>query len=273
MNRRRILALTCSFFLSLLLTIGCSRPQSTEPQANSATLVSSSEQTELTVSAAASLTDAMEAIQPLYEQEYPNVKLIYNFASSGSLQQQIEQGAPVDVFISAAPKQMNALEEKGLIMNETRKDLLKNQMVLIVREENDSVNSFEDLITNKVTKIAVGEPESVPAGKYAQEVLISLNLLKSVQPKEVYTKTVRQVLSYVETGNVEAGIVYSSDAKISDQVKIVTTASTENHSPILYPAAVTKDSNHQEVAEEFIQFLSSDPAKSVFEKYGFGLIN
>ncbi|MEL7034147.1 MAG: molybdate ABC transporter substrate-binding protein [Cyanobacteria bacterium J06592_8] len=273
MNRRRIFTLACGFFLSLLLSISCSRPQSTEPQAGNATLVSGTEQTELTVSAAASLTDAMMAIQPLYEQEYPNVKLLYNFASSGSLQQQIEQGAPVDVFISAAPKQMNALEEKGLIVNETRQDLLKNEMVLIVPPGNNTVKTFEDLANDQVKKIAVGEPESSPAGKYAQEVLTSLNLLETLQPKEVYAKTVRQVLSYVETGNVEAGIVYSSDAQVSDKVKIVTTASAEDHSPILYPAAVIKESNNQEVSQEFIQFLSSDSAKSVFEKYGFGLVN
>lgn len=264
MNRRRILNRACGFILAFVLAVGCSQTNTTP--------VSSTEQTELTISAAASLTDAMNAIQPTYEQENPEVKLTYNLASSGSLQQQIEQGAPVDVFISAAPQQMNALEEKQLLLSGTRQDLLKNDMVLIVPQGENTVKSFEDLTTETVEKIAVGEPESVPAGKYAQEVLTSLNLLETVQPKEVYAKDVRQVLTYVESGNVDAGIVYSSDAKISDQVKIVATAPAESHSPIIYPVAVIKDSKNSEVAKDFIQFLSSQQSKAVFEQYGFGII-
>ena len=263
MNRRRIVNLACGFVLSLLLAVGCNQttPQSTEPQ-----------QTELIISAAASLTDAMNAIQPLYQQENPKVKLTYNFGPSGSLQQQIEQGAPVDVFISAAPKQINELQEKGLLLDETRKDLLKNEMVLIIPKGESTIQRFEDLTADTVTKIAVGEPESVPAGKYAQEVLTSLNLLATVQSKQVYAKDVRQVLSYVETGNVDAGIVYSSDAKISDKVEIVATASPDSHSPIIYPIAVVKNSKNPEIAEEFIQFLSNEQAKAVFEQYGLGIM-
>ncbi|WP_413167082.1 molybdate ABC transporter substrate-binding protein [Capilliphycus salinus ALCB114379] len=273
MNRRRILNLACGFVLSLLLAVGCSQttPETTEPQ-QTASPVSSTQQTELTVSAAASLTDAMNAIQPIYEQENPQVKLTYNLASSGSLQQQIEQGAPVDVFISAAPKQMNALEEKQLLLSGTRQDLLKNDMVLIVPKGENTVKTFEDLTTEQVEKIAVGEPESVPAGKYAQEVLTSLNLLETLQPKEVYAKDVRQVLTYVESGNVDAGIVYSSDAKISDQVEIVATAPAESHSPIIYPVAVIQSSKNPEVSKDFIQFLSGEQAKAVFEQYGFGIL-
>ncbi|EAW37179.1 molybdate ABC transporter substrate-binding protein [Lyngbya sp. PCC 8106] len=268
MNRRRILNLACGFVLSFVLAVGCSQ---TNQQTNT-TPVSSTEQTELIVSAAASLTDAINAIQPIYEQENPAVKLTYNLASSGSLQQQIEQGAPVDVFISAAPKQMNALEEKELLLSGTRQNLLKNEMVLIVPKAENQVKSFEDLTTDSVEKIAVGEPESVPAGKYAQEVLTSLNLLETVQPKEVYAKNVRQVLTYVESGNVDAGIVYSSDAKISDKVKIVATAPAESHSPIIYPVAVIQSSKNPEVAKDFIQFLDREQSKAVFEQYGFGIV-
>lgn len=257
MNRRRILNQACGFILAFVLAVGCSQ---------------TNQQTELTISAAASLTDAMNAIQPIYEQENPEVKLTYNLASSGSLQQQIEQGAPVDVFISAAPKQMNALEEKQLLLSGTRQDLLKNEMVLIVPKEENQVKNFEDLTTELVEKIAVGEPESVPAGKYAQEVLTSLNLLETVQPKEIYAKDVRQVLTYVESGNVDAGIVYSSDAKISDKVKIVATAPAESHSPIIYPVAVIQSSKNPEVAKDFIQFLDREQAKAVFEQYGFGIV-
>lgn len=262
MNRRRLINLACGFVFSLLLAVGCSQ---TNPQ--------TSEQAELIISAAASLTDAMKAIQPLYQQENPNIKLTYNFGPSGSLQQQIEQGAPVDVFISAAPRQINELQEKGLLRDETRQDLLRNEMVLIVPKGETRIQNFEDLTANTITKIAVGEPESVPAGKYAQEVLTSLNLLETLKSKQVYAKDVRQVLSYVETGNVDAGMVYSSDAKISDAVEIVATASEGTHSPIVYPLAVTQNSQNPEQAKEFIQFLSSEPAKAVFEQHGFGIIN
>ncbi|MEA5495701.1 molybdate ABC transporter substrate-binding protein [Limnoraphis robusta Tam1] len=274
MNRRRILNLACGFVLSLLLAVGCNQttPQSTEPQQTSSP-VSSAEQTELIISAAASLTDALNAIQPLYQQENPKVKLTYNFGPSGSLQQQIEQGAPVDVFISAAPKQINELQEKGLLLDETRKDLLKNEMVLIIPKGESTIQRFEDLTADTVTKIAVGEPESVPAGKYAQEVLTSLNIFETIQPKQVYAKDVRQLLSYVETGNVDAGITFSSNAKFSEKVEIVATAPPESHSPIIYPIAVVKNSKNPEAAKEFLSFLSSNTAKSLFERYGFGLAN
>ena len=274
MNRRRLLNLSSGFVLSLLLAVGCSQtaPQSNQPQPTTAFPVSSTQKTELTVSAAASLTDAMNAVQPLYEQENPEIKLVYNFGSSGSLQQQIEQGAPVDLFISAAPKQMNALEEKELLLSGTRQDLLKNEMVLIVPKGESTVKSFEDLTAETVEKIAVGEPESVPAGKYAEEVLTSLNLQETVQQKQVYAKDVRQVLTYVESGNVDAGIVYSSDAKISDKVEIVAAAPAESHAPIVYPAAVLKNSKNPEVAENFIQFISGEKAGGVFEGYGFGIV-
>ncbi|MFZ1026004.1 MAG: molybdate ABC transporter substrate-binding protein [Limnoraphis robusta] len=262
MNRRRVINLACGFVFSLLLAVGCSQ---TSPQ--------TSAQTELIISAAASLTDAMNAIQPLYQQENPEVKLTYNFGPSGSLQQQIEQGAPVDVFISAAPKQMNDLEEKGLLLSGTRKDLLKNAIVLIVPKANPKVKTFQDLMNGKVGKIGIGEPESVPAGRYAKEVLTSMNMYDKLQPKLVFAKDVRQVLTYVETGNVDAGMVYTTDAKISDKISIVATAPAGSHSPIIYPIAVIKDSKNPEAAKGFVSFLSSNTAKSVFERYGFGLAN
>lgn len=224
---------------------------------------------ELLVSAAASLKDALEEIKPMYSKQNSNVAVTYNFGSSGSLQQQIEQGAPVDVFISAAKKQMDALQSKNLLLNETRKNLLKNKMVLIVPKNNTTIKSFRDLGTTQAKKIAVGEPGSVPAGQYAQETLTSLGLFNQVKDKLVFAKDVRQVLSYVETGNVDAGFVYLTDAKTSNEVKIVATASEASHSPIVYPVAVIKNSKSLNNAKGFVQFLSSRQAKSVFEKYGF----
>lgn len=224
---------------------------------------------ELLISAAASLTDAMNDIGKLYQAD-KGIKITFNFGSSGSLQQQIEQGAPADIFISAATKQMKALDEKGLILKDTSKNLLKNRMVLVVPKDSTKIKDFNDLTEAKV--IALGEPESVPAGKYAQELLTKLELWDKVSSKAVYAKDVRQVLAYVESGDADAGIVYRTDALISDKVKVAALADEKLHSPVVYPAAVVKDSKNPEAARDFIQFLSSDKAQAVFEKYGFSII-
>ncbi|MGF1479946.1 MAG: molybdate ABC transporter substrate-binding protein [Cyanophyceae cyanobacterium] len=226
--------------------------------------------TQLTVSAAASLQEAMEGIKPLYQKAYPETEIIYNFASSGSLQRQIEQGAPVDVFISAAPQQMDSLEDRGLLLSETRRDLLQNQMVLIVPPGNKSSlnDDFADLTTKELTTIALGEPESVPAGKYAQEVLTSYNIADAVNSKAVYGTDVRQVLNYVATANADAGIVYRTDAQGS-AVEIVATAPENTHSPVIYPIAVIQDSDNPEAATELVEFLATPAAQAVFEEHGF----
>jgi molybdate transport system substrate-binding protein len=213
----------------------------------------------------------MEQIQPLYNQKQPNIKLTYNFGSSGSLQRQIEQGAPIDVFISAANKQMNALEKKGLLLNNTRKNLLSNEIVLIVQQKENQINNFQDLAQKNVQKIAMGEPKSVPVGEYAQQVLTTFKIWESVKPKVIFTRDVRQVMNYVETGNVDAGIVYLSDAKNSKKVRIVATAPASSHSPVVYPMAVVKSTKNTQAAEEFINFLSQESANNVFIKQGFKL--
>jgi molybdate transport system substrate-binding protein len=264
MTKKSFLLFWSLLILSLILVVNLGQTQrflvATFAQAKS---------TDLTVSAAASLQDAMKAIQPLYENQQSEVGITYNFGASGSLQQQIEQGAPVDVFISAAAKQMDALEAKNLLLPGTRRDLLKNQIVLIVPQDNITIKSFTDLSTEALTRIAIGEPESVPAGKYAVEVLTSLGILDDVTPKAVYAKDVRQVLSYVATGNVDAGIVYLSDTKVSDDVKVVATASEASHSPVVYPIAVLRDSANPEAAKEFEDFLFTSEAKTTFEEHGF----
>ncbi len=223
----------------------------------------------LTISAAASLQDALQEIGKLYNQQKPNIQLTYNFGSSGSLRHQIEQGAPVDVFISAAEQYMDALEKKNLLLNNTRQNLLKNEVVLITTENNPKITGFSQLESDFVSKIAIGAPDSVPAGKYAKEVLESLKLYKSLETKFVFTKDVRQVLAYVETGNVEAGIVYRTDAQISERVKVIATAPIDSHSPIIYPVAIARDSNNPKKAQDFIQFLLSNQAKNIFTNYGF----
>ncbi|ELS00740.1 molybdenum ABC transporter, periplasmic molybdate-binding protein [Xenococcus sp. PCC 7305] len=270
--KQKILGFLSISVLSLLLVLSSDRIQNVQlgnpSQANSST--------QLTVSAAASLKNVIEAIEPLYEQKYPETKIIYNFASSGSLQRQIEQGAPVDIFISAAVDKMDSLEKKDLLLTQTRQDLLKNQVVLVAPKENRNnslqLESFADLTTNDITTIALGEPNSVPAGQYAQEVLTSFEIADQVNTKAVYAKDVRQVLNYVATGNVDAGIVYRTDAQDSEQVQIVATAPEISHSPVVYPVAVLKDSDRPEAATELIEFFTTPEAQAIFEKYGFDVV-
>ena len=268
MHTKRILAFLGWMLASLLLLIACNQTSTPNPTsiANPTAAAVS-----LTVSAAASLKDAMEEIKPLYSQEQPQVKLTYNFGSSGALQQQIEQGAGVDIFISAANKQIDALQQKGLLVDSTRKDLLKNQLVLIVPASSKDIKDFQDLTSPRLKKIALGEPKSVPAGQYAQQVLTSLKIADQIKSKVVYAKDVRQALNYVESGNVDAGIVYFSDAKSTQKVKVVATAPENSHSPIVYPIAVVKSSKHIDAAKNFVQFLSGNTAKNIFEKQGFSL--
>ncbi len=267
-------------FLSSVLMVGCSQNtnnQSVDPSVSpsataSAAANSTSQSGDLTISAAASLKDALKEIQSVYEKQQPNVHLRYNFGSSGSLEQQIEQGAPADVFISAGVKQMDTLQKKHLVIDDSRKNLLNNQVVLIVPQNSTiGVTTFPDLATSKVKKIGLGEPKSVPAGQYADQVLTSYKILDSIKPKAVYAKDVRQVLNYVESGNVDAGIVYTSDAKSSTKVKVVATAPENTHSPVNYPIAVVKSSKNAAAAQDFEQFLSTDQAKTIFEKDGFTL--
>ena len=260
--------LTLTLFSSLLV-IGCNvigKIQLGQP--------SNAHQTnQLTVSAATSLRNVIEDIEPIYQQQYPGTEIIYNFASSGSLQRQIEQGAPVDVFISAAINKMDTLEQQGLLLTESRQDLLKNQMVLVTSnnhaKNNPKFDNFDDLTSKEITTIALGKPESVPAGKYAQEVLTSFKIADKVNAKAVYGKDVRQVLNYVATGNADVGIVYRTDVRVGDNVKIVATAPENTHSPVIYPIAVIKDSQNSEAAKDLIEFLTTPKAKKVFEEKGF----
>jgi molybdate transport system substrate-binding protein len=238
--------------LSAASMSGCSRPGAT-----------------LTVSVAASLQDAMAELKPIYERSHPGVKLTFNFGGSGMLEQQIESGAPVDVLLSAAPKPMDDLEAKGLILPETRRDLLHNQIVLVVPKDAAQPNSFRQLAAAKVTLIALGDPASVPAGDYGRQVLESLRIWQAVQPKLVLAKDVRQVLSYVETGNADAGIVYETDARESDRVRVAATAPGNTHTPVIYPVAVLKGCHNVKAAREFVAFLAGNLARGVFTRHGF----
>ncbi len=267
-NKKQIYRLTIGLGLIVAMVMalaGCSSPEDAKE----------AEPVTLNLSVAASLTDAMQEIEQLYQNERSHVRIEFNFGSSGSLQQQIEQGAPADIFMSAASKQMNELEGKDLLLDDTRIDLLQNELVLVVPKGFAGITGFADLTKDDITLIAIGDPESVPAGKYAQEALTSLGIWEELgsEKKLILGKDVRQVLAYVETEEVQAGAVYRTDAQISDKVEVAAVAPDGSHSPVIYPVAVIKDSLHPEEAKEFIDFLTGDPARAVFKKYGFKALN
>ena len=223
----------------------------------------------LLVSAAASLTDVLREIADTYKQANAEKQITYNFGGSGTLQRQIENGAPVDVFISAAAEPMDALEKQDLLLPGNRIDLLTNTLVLIAPKERNDLQGFADLARGDVKHIAIGEPRTVPAGFYAVECLSAQNLLPSLQPKLVRLLDVRQVLAAVGTGNADAGLVYQTDAMSSDRVRTVASAPAGSHRAIKYPVAVVRRSKQPEEAREYVTFLRSVPARKIFEKHGF----
>ena len=256
-----------SLLLLLIILSGCSaNNQKTAEDSNKQDI--SQNKVELTVSAAASLQDALTDIKADFETENPNIILNFNFGGSGALQQQISQGAPVDVFVSAAEDKFQVLVDDGLIDKNDGTNLVGNELVLVVpKDSNIGINGFEDLA--KAGKIALGTPESVPAGQYGKDTLKSLNLWNTVEDKVIYAKDVRQVLTYVETNNVDAGIVYKTDALTSDKVEIAATAEENTHDPIVYPAGIIKDSTHYSEAKTFYDYLQMDAAIRTLEQYGF----
>lgn len=227
---------------------------------------------ELLISAAASMTDCLTELAGLYKEVAPNVTLTFTFGSSGSLQSQIEEGAPADVFVSAAQKQMNALDEKDLIDKDTRKDLLVNEVVLITPKGNPlGLSAFTDVTKDEVAKIALGELASVPVGQYSEEIFNHYEIMDQVSAKAVFGSDVRTVLTWVENGEVDCGVVYATDAAISDAVDVAAIAPAESHKSVVYPIAMIKDSKNPEATKAFIDYCFSSEAAAVFEKYGFAL--
>ncbi|CUH94943.1 putative ABC transporter substrate-binding lipoprotein YvgL [Propionispora sp. 2/2-37] len=257
--------ITLSVVFASALLAGCGGTKTDKPVAPPAEAA-----VELNVSAAVSLKDALAEIQKNFEAKHSNVKVIYNLGSSGSLQKQIEQGAPADIFISAAPRQMNELADKNLVNKDSRKNLVENKLVVVIPKDSTLfITKYEDLAGDAVHNISVGETATVPAGQYAQEVLKKLDIWDKLQNKIVFGKDVRTVLTYVETGNVDAGIVYKTDAAVSDKVKIAAAAPEGSHKPIVYPAAILSGTKQQKTAEEFLAYLRTPESKAIFEKYGF----
>jgi molybdate transport system substrate-binding protein len=225
---------------------------------------------EITVSAAVSLRDAFREISKQYEAR-TGARINFNFGASGALQKQIESGAPVDVFASAGIPQMDALATQGLIAPETRRDFARNTLALVVpTDTNSGISDFADLGGAKVMKLAVGNPKTVPVGQYAEQTLTRLGLRHRLGPKLILAEDVRQALDYVARGEVDAGIVYTSDVRATgDRVRTVATAPADSHDPILYPIAVIRASSRQDAARAFIDDVMSDDGQRVLEKYGF----
>ncbi len=223
----------------------------------------------LTISAAISLEDSLDAIAKSYQQAHRDERVECNYGGSGTLQHQIEEGAPVDIFISGGESQMDALQRENLLVPGTRRDLLGNELVLIVPARSTEIKDFPDLAKSAAKSIAIGDPQIVPAGTYAKQVLEHLGLLPAIQGKLLYTKDVRQALAYVEMGNADAGLVYATDARISNAVRVAATAPSDSHLPILYPIALLKDSKSPEAAHMLLDVLESPESLSVFEKAGF----
>lgn len=224
---------------------------------------------EITVGAAASLSDALDAALVVWKEKHPSIKVTPVYGASGALQKQIEQGAPIDVFISASPKQIIALEKGGLIVPDTRVNLFENEIVLIVPAGKRNVAGWADLAGSGVSRIALGEPTSVPAGQYAAETLGALGLLDAVKPKAVYAKDVRQALAYVTSGDADAGVVYRTDAISASGVEIIASAPEGTHSPVVYPAAVVTGPSDRQAARDFLAWLSTAEGSRAFARFGF----
>lgn len=235
------------------------------------TTAASGEETEILVAAAASLKNAYEdKLIPMFEEANPGVTVKGTYDSSGKLQTQIEEGLDADVFMSAATKQMKALDEEGMIASDTITDLLENKIVLIVPAGNEKkLEKFEDI--EKADSIALGDPASVPAGQYSEEALTNLGIWDKIQDKVSFGTNVTEVLNQVAAASADAGIVYATDAaSMADKVEVVAEAPEGSLSEkVIYPVAVVKGTAHEEVAKEFVAFLQTDKAITVFEDYGF----
>ena len=228
---------------------------------------------EILVSAAASLTDVLKEITAGYQVKAKHI-VKFNFGPSSGLARQIEEGAPADIFFSADLPQMDALDKKSLLEPGTRKNLLSNQLVIIVPADSKiAITSPKDLLKADIKKIALAEPSSVPVGVYSSKYLTDEGLWDQVKPKIVPVQDVRATLASVESGNVEAGFVYKTDAAISKKVKIVYEVPVDKGPKITYPAAIVKESKNKSAARDFMNYVQSPAAKTAFKKYGFVVLD
>ena len=232
-----------------------------------------SQREEILVFTAASLTDVMERLGQQYA-EFEGVKVSFNLAGSTALAQQIIRGAPADAFVSAGPHPMDALEERGLLVPGTRVDILTNELVLVgnaANEDVDGIVSAEGLASRDL-RVTIADPELAPAGRYAREALKNLGLWRLFQPRLVPAANVRVALGYVKAGNVDVGIVYRTDARITEGLKVLAPIPKDSYSTVVYPAGVLEGSR-QAAARKFLAFLRGADASQTFREYGFTLRN
>lgn len=288
MKKRTILAVLAVICVCMEIFSGCSgtesaedfvkeeagetaeKPTKAESEKN-AEKSTKAESEEILIAAAASLKNAYEEdLIPMFQEKYPQITVKGTYDSSGKLQTQIEEGLEADVFMSAAVKQMKALDEGGWIASETVVDLLENKIVLIVPAgQEEGITAFEEIV--KADSIALGDPESVPAGQYAREALLRLGLWEDVSAKASFGTNVTEVLNQVAEASADAGIVYATDAAgMADKVSVVAQAPEVGLSDkVIYPVAVVKGTAHREAADCFVKFLTSQEAIEVFQSYGF----
>ncbi|MGR9048011.1 molybdate ABC transporter substrate-binding protein [Halobacillus faecis] len=229
---------------------------------------SDSDETSVRIAAAASLKDVMEELTPLFEEQY-KIEIETIYGGSGKLARQIEQGAPVDVFLSADSRWIELLKEQNLVKKDTYIEFTTNRIVLISDDSKHRLNTIQELKLTENEKLAVGNPESVPAGTYTKQALEKIHLWESLEEKVVFGSDVRQVLTYVESGQVDYGFVYASDAMISDQVTTLTQIDPTLHDSIIYPGIVISKSRTKEQGKQFLAFLTSDQATEIYKAYGF----
>ena len=227
-----------------------------------------SQAAQVTVFAAASLTDSLKQIAADYGKTSGD-NIIFNFAASGTLSRQIEAGAPADIFFAADETKADALEKKGLLVSGTRKSVLGNSLVIVTPTDSAMIHSPSDLTNAAIQHLAIGEVKTVPCGTYAKAYLEKSSLWPAVESKAVPCESVRAVLAAVESGNVEAGVVYKTDAAISKKVKVTYEVPVADAPKISYPLALLKDAPQPEAAKKFIAYLDSEAATAVFKKFGF----
>jgi len=260
--------------LSVFLAIGCtgngSEATNETGTPTAETPVSEQESEKILVSAAASLTEAFTDMESQFEAENPGVDVNFNFAGSGSLRTQIEGGAPVDVFASADQKNMDILAGEELIENSSRKDFAQNSLVLIVPSSSTlNITGIEDLTAPEVERIAIGNPETAPVGKYTTQSLTEAGLWDQIENKTILAEDVKQVLVYVERGEVDAGFVYMTDAKTADPETIKIIATVPVSTPVSYPIAVVSASENKEEAQEFLDYVTGAEGQEILKEYGF----
>ncbi len=225
---------------------------------------------EVLVFAAASLTDALQEIGSQFA-EREGVKVSFNFGGSTSMAQQIIRGAPADAFVSAGAQPLEMLEDRGLLMQDTRVDLLTNELVLVASPgvaRDSGIRSLEDLAGSDA-RLAVADPDLAPAGRYTRDALQNMGLWQDLKSRMVFGSDVRATLGYVDTGNVDAGIVYVTDAGMIEGLEVISLVPKDNYTPIVYPAGVLERSGHAEAALKFLEYLQGDEARRTFLDHGF----